>query len=90
MAAKTSIRAERLPRTQKSPRRRATAKGVWRSHPAKHIRSAPNAGRVRPTSPESRRYLFKEQLIYEQSTSRGVHELREKRTCGWSGQPPTA
>ena len=31
--------------------------------------------------------LFKEHLIYEQSTARGLRKLQENRTRGWSRQP---
>ena len=48
------------------------------------IRSRPAIPRRMP-----RPLLFKEQLIFEQSTARTVGEQHENRTCGWSRQPLT-
>jgi hypothetical protein len=40
-----------------------------------------------PTARVQRPFLFKERLIYEQSTARGVHEMGQNRASIWSRQP---
>ena len=40
-----------------------------------------------PTARVQSPFLFKEQLIYEQSTARGVHEMGQNRASIWSRQP---